>query len=440
MFRRAFIVFLLALPLSAQNIADDAQNAPRPIKMVPAPPAQVFLHCGHLFDGKSDTLRDNVVIQVEQGRITAVLAAAPATANIIDLSTQTCLPGLIDTHTHVFLQGDRKPGQYDAQLLKQSVAYRAIEATAAAWQSLQWGFTSIRDLETEGAGYADVDVRNAINRGIVPGPRMLVVGRAMDVTGAYPLQPAYAWDIRVPIGVETVDGVEGARKAVREQLSHGVDWIKVYADRGNRLLPNGVLDDVLTFTPEEMQAIVRETHQQRHKVAVHATGINGVHNAVEAGADSIEHGEYIAPADLATMVTNGTYYVPTLYVAQYDAELRAGASGTPQETPTMRVHCDTFKRALQAGVKIAFGTDVGAFEWDVTPAREFPLMVKCGMTPAQALKSATSVAAELMGLQVGTIEPQKFADIIAVPGNPLQDVSVLQKVSFVMKGGVVYKK
>ncbi len=461
MLRHALLCLVLALPLPlfCQNITDDPQNAPRPVKLVPPPSsAEIHLRCGALFDARSDTLDANVaIIDVSFGKIRGIrhTANTPAADELwakarqgfpneqfIDLKDQTCLPGLIDTHTHVFLQGDRKPGQYDAQLLKQSVAYRTIEATTAAAQMLQYGFTGIRDLETEGAGYADVDVRNAINRGLIPGPRMLVVGRAMDVTGAYPLQPSYAWDVPVPVGVQTVDGVEGARKAVREQLSHGIDWVKAYADRGNRLLPNGVLDDIATFTPEEMRALADETHRQRHQLAVHATGINGVHIAVEAGADSIEHGEYIAPADIATMAQRGIYYVPTLYVAQYDAELRAGSGGAPQETPVMRVHCDTFKRALQGGVKIAFGTDAGAFEWDVNPAREFPLMVKCGMSAAQALRAATAVAAELMGMeeQVGTIEGEKFADIVAVPGNPFSDVTLLQKVSFVMKGGVVFKK
>lgn len=263
--KSTILLFLLvALPGLGfpQNIADDAANAPRPVKLVPPPPAgPVYVRCGALFDGRSDQIQRDAVITVERDRIKQVgKFSPPAGAQVIDLANLTCLPGMVESHTHVFLQGDRKPGQYDAQLLKQSVAYRAIEATTAAHAALDWGFTTIRDLETEGAGYADVDVRNAINRGLVWGPRMQVVGRAMDVTGAYPLQPAYAWDIAVPIGVQTVDGVEGGRKAVREQLSHGTDWVKIYADRPARTHEG--IDTIPTFTLDELRAIVDETHRR----------------------------------------------------------------------------------------------------------------------------------------------------------------------------------
>src|SRR5579871_6484759 len=402
MLKRLAIAFCLLASLpplaSAQNIAEDTANAPRPVKLVPTPSAgPVYIRCGALFDGKSDQLQQNVVITVEHDRIKQVgKFSPPAGAQVIDLPTLTCLPGMVESHTHVFLQGDRKPGQYDAQLLKQSLAYRTIEATTAAHAALDWGFTTIRDLETEGAGYADVDVRNAINNRLVWGPRMQVVGRAMDVTGAYPLQPAYAWDVPVPIGVETVDGVEGARKAVREQLSHGTDWVKIYADRGGRIHDN-ILETIPTFTLDELRAIVDETHRERHRVAAHATGLLGVHNAVEAGVDTVEHGNYIAPEDMKAMVAKEIWFVPTPYVAEYDAEWCAKRAGTqPQETPGLKIEEDTFRRALQAGVKIAFGTDVGAFEWDMSPARQLVTMVNWGMTPAQALRTATIRGAELM--------------------------------------------
>jgi imidazolonepropionase-like amidohydrolase len=404
------------------------------------PGSVTVLRCGSLWDGKTDLLRRNVSIAVANGKIVSVGEAAPATANTIDLGSSTCLPGLIDTHTHVLLQGDITAEDYDQQLLKQSTAYRAILATQSARRALENGFTTIRDLETEGAGYADVDLRNAINRGVVPGPRMQVASRAMDVTGSYPLQ-GYSWEIDVPHGVQLVDGPDDVRKAVREQLSHGADWIKVYVDRSYFLRADGVLDDIPTFTLEELRAAVDETHRQRHKIAAHAMALQGVHNAVTAGVDSIEHGNYITDDDLKTMVAKGIFYVPTIYVGEYVAEGRA-AEGRRVWLDMVKIHGETFRRAVRAGVKIAFGTDVGGFDWKINPAVEFPLMVKYGMTPAQALHSATSNAAELLGLQdqIGAIQAGKLADIVAVPGNPLEDVSVLQKVDFVMKGGEVYKR
>ena len=359
---------------------------------------------------------------------------------MINLSHETCLPGRIDTHTHVLLQGDITAADYDEQLLKQSPEYRTILATVNARRALEYGFTTIRDLETEGAGYADVDVKKTIENGIIPGPRMQVATRAMDVTGAYPLN-GYAPNVEVPHGVQVVDGADGGRKAVREQIMHGTDWIKVYSDRSYRLRDDGVLDDIPTFTLDELRAIVDETHRQRHKVASHAMALNGVHNSVEAGVDSIEHGNYIADADLKTMAARGIFYVPTIFVGEYVAQGRA-AAGAPVWVKMIAVHEDTFRRALKAGVKIAFGTDAGGFDWKIDPAKEFSSMVKFGMTPAQALKSATSSAAELLGMQseVGTIEGGKLADIVAVPGDPLADVSVMEKVDFVMKGGAVYRR
>jgi imidazolonepropionase-like amidohydrolase len=408
-----------------------AENAPKP----------VAVHCDTLIDGKTDRPQANVVIAVENGKISRIgPAAAGSGAETIQLAAHTCLPGLIDTHTHILLQGDITAADYDEQLLKQSPEYRTILATRNVRRALEYGFTTIRDLETEGAGYADADVKKAINNGVIPGPRMQVATRAMDVTGAYPLQ-GYAPGVPVPHGVQIVDGPDEARRAVREQISHGADWIKVYSDRSYFVRPDGVLDDIPTFTPEELAAIVDETHRQRRKVASHAMALHGVHNSVQAGVESIEHGNYIADEDLKVMVAKGIVYVPTIFVGDYVAQGRANAgAGVWMKMP--QIHEDTFRRALKAGVKIAFGTDAGGFDWAIDPAREFSYMVRWGMTPMQAIRSATVVAAELLGLQdeVGTLEPGKRADIVAVPADPLKDITVLEKVDFVMKDGVVYKK
>jgi imidazolonepropionase-like amidohydrolase len=402
-------------------------------------PAPVYLKCGWLFDGKSDQLQKNVTVVVDGGKISSVGNAAPS-GQVIDLSSETCLPGLIDTHTHVLLQGDITAADYDEQLLKESPEYRTIVATVNARRALEYGFTAIRDLETEGAGYADVDIKKAINNGVIPGPRMQVATRAMDVTGAYPLQ-GYAPNVPVPSGVQVVDGTEGGRKAVREQISHGADWIKVYSDRSYFVRPDGALDDIPTFTIDELRAIVDEAHRERHKVASHAMALHGVHNSVEAGVDTIEHGNYIADEDLKTMASRGVWYVPTIFVGEYVAQGRANA-GAPVWLKMVSIHEDTFRRALRAGVKIAFGTDAGGFDWKVDPAKEFAYMVKWGMTPGQAIRAATASAAELLDMQdkIGTVEQGKLADIVAVPGDPLKDVTLLEKVDFVMKGGVIYRQ
>jgi imidazolonepropionase-like amidohydrolase len=405
--------------------------------------APFFIHCGTLIDGKSEQPRKNVFFEIQGEKITAIPAAVPGGAKTIDLSNETCLPGLIDTHTHVLLQGDITAADYDYQLLKESPEYRTILATVNARRALEYGFTAIRDLETEGAGYADVDVKKAINDGVIPGPRMQVSTRALNVTGAYPLL-GYAPNVPVPHGVQVVDGPDEGRKAVREQIMHGADWIKVYSDHSYFVKKdaNGrdILDGTPTFTVDELSAIVDEAHRQHHKVASHATALTGVHNSLEAGVDTIEHGDYVSDEDLKTMAARGVYYVPTIYVGVYVAQGRAN-EGAPVWLQMTKIHEDTFRRAMKAGVKIAFGTDAGGFDWKENPAQEFKYMVDWGMTPLEAIRSATVTASELMGMQdqIGTIEVGRLADIVAVPGDPLKDVTVLQKVDFVMKGGRVYK-
>jgi imidazolonepropionase-like amidohydrolase len=404
----------------------------------------IYIRCGTLIDEKSaEPLKDRLV-EISGDKIQAVRSYSagftkPAGATLIDLASETCLPGLIDTHTHALLQGDQKPGQYEEQILKWSLPYRAIRSTQSARRALEFGFTTIRDLETEGAYYADVALRDAIREGVIPGPRMQVATRALDVTGAYPLL-GYDPALQLPHGVQVIDGPYEARKAVREQIGNGADWIKFYADKSTYQGPGATMESVPTFTPEELAAIVDETHRQRHRVAAHAMGLQGVHDAVEAGVDTLEHGVYIADEDLKTMVARGIYYVPTLYIFVYGDQINS-AEGFPGFQGGTEIHAQTFRRAHQAGVKIAFGTDVGGFEWTINPAHEFPLMVQYGMTPAEAIRSATVTAAELLHMEdeIGSVEAGKFADIVAVPGNPMADINALQQVNFVMKGGVVYK-
>ena len=404
----------------------------------PAPRKRFAVRAAHLIDGKSDKVLDNVLILIENDKIVSVSAGAapPADAELIDLSNSTVLPGFIDLHTHVLLNGDITAEDYDKQLLKQSIPYRAILAARNARIALENGFTTIRDLETEGAMYADVDVKQAIANGEVPGPRMQVATRAMTPTGMYPLL-GYSWELTMPTGVEYVDGVDGARKAVREQVMFGADWIKFYADRSYHFEPDGVLHSMVNFTDDEAKAIVEETHRLGRKVAAHAIGSDGIAAALRAGVDTIEHGVGLTEPEMEEMAKTRTTWIPTLLVIAYVAPGRGG------NWPRMiEMENAAFAKARKHGVRIALGTDVGGSDWrSLNEAIEFQHYVENGMTPMESIQSGTARAAEVLGWadKLGTIEAGKWADIVAVPGDPLKDIKQLQHVNFVMKAGVVYK-
>ena len=402
------------------------------------PPKRMAIRAGRLIDGKSDSSISNALILMEGDKIVSVTpgGSAPAGVEVLDLSKATVLPGFVDAHTHVLLQGDITAADYDEQLMKQSIPYRAILAARNAQIALANGFTVLRDLETEGAMYADVDVKNAIKNGEIPGPHMQVSTRAMTPTGMYPLL-GYSWELKVPKGVQYVDGVEEARKAVREQVMYGADWIKYYSDHGYYYGPEGVLHSHVNFTDEEAKAIVDETHRLGHKVAAHAIGSDGIAAALRAGVDSIEHGDGLTEAEMDEMARRGIYWVPTIMVGAYVAPGRGGNWSKMVETEKI-----AFQLALKKGVKIVLGTDAGGFDWrGLNEAKEFEYYVSYGMTPMQAIHTATATAAELLGWsdKMGTVEAGKWADLVAVSGDPLKDITELQRVKFVMKSGAVFK-
>jgi len=436
---------LLALLLMAQAAARETAPAPRSAE-------RMLVKAAHLIDGRADSPHDGFAVLIEGDRIqevgpAAALAAKAAGARIIDLGNAWLLPGLIDAHTHVLLQGDVTAAEYEEQLLKESIPYRTLRAAAAARTAVMNGFTTIRDLETEGAMYADVDLKQAIARRVIPGPRMFVATRALTPTGMYPLL-GYSWELQMPKGVQIADGVEGVRKAVREQVEHGADWIKFYADRNYYKTndPKRPLRSWVDFTKPEIEAIVEEAHRLGRKVAAHSMGWDGIDAALAAHVDSIEHGDGLTDDLIDRAVRQNVYWCPTLYVGIWVAQGRGGV--WPDMIPIER---QAFAKALKRGVRIAYGTDVGGYAWTENQAKELSIMVRYGMAPMAAIKSATSVAAALLDplcppqaavcspSNVGSIAAGKYADLIAVDADPLQEISSLEHVFFVMKNGEVLK-
>src|SRR5215475_7428071 len=394
------------------------------------------IRAGNLIDGTSEAPRKNQLIFVRGNRIEKVAGAGetiPAEARIVDLSTATVLPGLIDSHTHIFLWGeDPNKGGYDANILKAGIALRAARATFACKRALEQGFTTIRDLETEGAGYGDVEIKEAIEEGTIPGPRIFASTRGISTTGGYNLE-GYAPELVMPKGVQIVDGPVEARKAAREQLEHGADWIKVYMTHRSWVGKNGELISQPTLTVEELKAIVDEAHGWGKKVACHAYNGIGLQRALDGGCDSIEHGLEMTDAQIEQMKRQGTWYCPTISVYYTD--------WAPQDTPAGKrdraraaVHEDTFKRALKARLKIVFGTDIGGMPWTEPIAQEFQRMVEMGMAPMDAIQSATSRPAEMLDMkgEIGVLATGAYAEVIAVSGNPLRSIGELEHVKFVM--------
>ena len=419
---RVLLTFLLSLPAAAPQAAVTA------------------IRCGRFFDGRNLSLQENIVILIEGNRIREVgkSITVPNDAKVIDLSRATVMPGLVDCHTHMYLHGT----PYDDALLKRSLQYRAIWSTVAARKTLLAGFTSVRDLETEGAWYGDAALRDAINDGLVIGPRMQAATRALSVTGGY--NPyGYSPDVEIPHGAQLADGIDGVRKAVREQLANGADVIKIYADHRRRGASDpDMLTAFPTFSFEEIKTIVEEAGNVRVKVAAHVYHSKGAQTAIRAGVASLEHGMYLDNETFRLMAERGVYWVPTLMA--YLQGMEDPTKLTPERrrlmTGTTARHRETFQRALKTPVKIAFGTDLSGNHENA--GQEFVWMVRYGFPPLEALRSATSVAAELMGWQdrAGTLEPGKLADITAVDGNPVDDITAMKRPVFVMKDGVIYRQ
>ncbi len=420
----AFFSFIIFSPVFAQSES-------------PTPKHPIVLHAARLLDIETGKLITPGEILVQDDRIAEVGSSVkhPQGAEVLDLGNTTLMPGLIDAHVHLFLH----PGAEDLQTVEESVPQRTITATLAARADLMAGFTAERDMGTEGAGSADTAVRNAINHGEIPGPRLRISGNAIDILGGHEDANHFNPAQHVLSNADYANNVDEIVATIREQVKEGSDFVKMY-ETGRDSLVDGHFITPYQFTEAQLRAAVEEAARTGKRVAVHATGEPGAGYAAEAGVESVDHAYYLSDDTMRIMREKHIPAVPTFAIAEYFADHAASPAAAAREHQMQDFHAEQFRRQLAAGVPMAVGSDVGPFPHG-TQARELVLMVQYGMTPLAALQADMLNGAKLLGWQdqIGALKPGYFADVIAVPGNPLTDITAVQKVAFVMKGGVVYR-
>ena len=398
------------------------------------PPRPIILHAARVLDIESGKMIAPGEILVRGERIVEVGPSVTheAGAETIDLGDRTLMPGLIDVHVHLFLH----PGAEDLQTVQESVPQRTISAVLAAKDDLMAGFTAERDMGTEGAGSADTAVRNAINKGLIPGPRLRISGNAVSILGGHEDAINYNPEQHVFSNATYANNAQELVTVIRQQFKEGADFIKIY-ETGRDSLRNGVYTSTYQYTQAEMTAAVQEAARSGKRVAVHATGEPGTGYAVKAGVSSVDHAYFLSDETMRLMHEKQIYAVPTFAISEFFAE----ESKTPARHESLDFHVTQFRKQLNAGVPMAAGSDVGPFPHG-TQAREYVSMVKYGMTPLAAMQAGLLNGAKLLGWdgQIGALKTGYYADIIAVPGDPLNDITALQRVSFVMKNGTVFKK
>src|SRR5437016_2465326 len=427
--RPSFFAFVLSsILICSPFVQSQTSTTPHPI----------VLHAARLLDIENGKILSPGEILIEGERITQVGTSVnhPANAEVIDLGDRTLMPGMIDAHIHLFLH----PGAEDLQTVEESIPQRTILATLAARDDLMAGFTAERDMGTEGAGSADTAVRNAINQGLIPGPRLRISGNAVDILGGHEDANNYNPEQHLLSNATRANNAAELVSVIREQIKQGADFIKIY-ETGRDSLRDGKFSTPYQYTEAELSAAVQETARIGKHVAVHATGEPGTLYAARAGVVSIDHADQLSDETMRLMHEKQIFAVPTFAISEYFADHAASPNESERRHQMLDFHAQEFRKQLAAGVPMAMGSDVGPFP-PGTQAREFVLLVEYGMTPLAALQAGLLNGAKLLGWEgkIGALKTGYFADIIAVPGNPLQDISVVQKVTFVMKGGIIYRK